>query len=303
MPATTAGRSYTAGRFGLTIDGTKVSAYIKAVEGGFVKGNLTDEAIGPDLLHVKHLATREIEPFSVEVGLSGCRTILTWIQDSWKKQFSRRNGEVAHGDFDLNTMFEHQFRNALIMETAFPGLDGTSKEAGYLKVKFWPEAIETKKVRSSRLMAEVSPNQKMWLNSAFSMRIDGVDMKKVNKIEPFIIKQGVKPIFSGRELLPELEPTKIEFPDISCHMAVEHAASLMAWYDEFVRNGGKAEKTGAIEFLTPDRNTTIFTVELRQVGIRNFTISRSEGAQTAIKRAKADFYVGEMEIKPGPGLS
>jgi hypothetical protein len=298
-----ASRSYTAGRFGLSIDGAKVSAYIKAVEGGFVKANVTDEAIGSDLLHVKHLSTREIEPLSVELGLSGCKSVLTWIQDSWKKQFSRRDGQVAHGDFNMYGMFEHSFRSALIMETAFPTLDGSSKEPGYLKVKFQPEAIDIKKVKTSRILAEVSPNQKMWLNSSFRMRIDGVDMSKVNKIDGWTIKQGVRPLYYGRDLLPELEPTKIEFPDVSAHMALEHAGPLMAWYEEMARNGDKAEKTGAIEFLTPDRKTTIFSVELAQVGIRNFTISRSEAMQDAIKRCKADFYVGAMEIKPGPGLT
>jgi hypothetical protein len=79
----------------------------------------------------------------------------------------------------------------------------------------------------------------------------------------------------------------------------------MNWYNETVRKGAKdpsVEKTGAIEFLTPDLRTTIFTVRLKQVGIKNFSINRSEGSQEAIKRAKVDLYVGEMTLEPGPGL-
>lgn len=304
MPALN-GRSFSAGHFGLELDGYKVSAYIKSVEGGFPKANVTDEAVGPDVLHAKHLSTREIEPFSIELGMSGCKSMLMWIQDSWNNKFNRRNGQVAHADFNKYGQFEHHFTDALIMETAFPSLDGSSREPGYLKVKFLPEQIETKQVQTARILAEISANQKMWHNNAFRMKIDGIDMSKVSKIDGFTIKQGVKAMHTGRSLWPELEPTKIEFPDLSVHLALAFSKPLMDWYDEMVRKGVKdpsLEKTGAIEFLTPDLGTTIFTVKLAQVGIRNFTINRSEALQDAIKRAKVDLYVGKMELVPGPGL-
>jgi len=304
MPALN-GRSFSAGHFGLELDGFKVSAYIKSVEGGFAKANVTDEAIGPDVLHVKHLSTREIEPFSVELGMSGCKSVLMWIQESWNQKFNRRNGQVAHADFNKFGQFEHHFTDALIMETAFPALDGSSREPGYLKVKFMPEGIETKQVQTSRILAEINANQKMWHNNCFRMKIDGIDMTKVSKIDAFTIKQGVKAMHTGRALFPELEPTKIEFPDLSVQLGLAFSKPVMDWYDETVRKGGKdpdLEKNGSIEFLTPDLRTVIFTVKLFQMGIRNFTINRSEALQDAIKRAKIDLYVGKMELEPGPGL-
>jgi hypothetical protein len=305
MVATTTGRSFAAGHFGLIIDGAKVSAYIKSVEGGFPKANLTDEAIGTDPLHVKHLSTREIEPFQVEVGLSGSKSVLMWIQDSWQKKFSRHNGQCTHADFNKMGRFEQHFTNALIMETAFPTLDGSTKEPGYLKVKFLAEQVELKQNDGPRILADVAANQKMWHNHAFRFRIDGVDMSKASKIDGFTIKQGVKALHTGAALFPELEPTKVEFPDLSVHLSLQFANPAMNWYNETVRRGAKdpsVEKTGAIEFLTPDLRTVIFTVKLKQVGIKNFSINRSEGAQEAIKRAKVDLYVGEMELVPGPGL-
>ena len=47
----------------------------------------------------------------------------------------------------------------------------------------------------------------------------------------------------------------------------------------------------------------IFTVKLFELGIKNYTINRSEGLQAEIKRAKVDLYVGRMELEPGPGLA
>jgi hypothetical protein len=304
MPALN-GRSFTAGHFGLELDHYKVSAYIKSVEGGFAKANVTDEAIGADVYHVKHLSTREIEPFSVELGLSGCKSMLMWIQDSWNKKFNRRSGQVAHADFNKFGQFEHEFIDALIMETAFPSLDGSSREPGYLKVKFLPEQLKSRQVQTARILAEISPQQKMWSNNCFRMQLSGVDCSKVAKIDGFTIKQGVKAMHIGNTTYPELEPTKIEFPDLSVHIALAHSAGFKSWYDQTIAGvrDPQVEKTGAIEFLTPDLRQTIFTVKLYEVGIKGFTVNRSEGLQDAIKRAKMDLYVGRMELVPGSGLA
>jgi hypothetical protein len=299
-------RSFSAGQFGLQIDGTKVSSYIKSVEGGYLKANVTDEAIGAHAYHVKHLSTREIEPFSVELGLSGAKSVLSWIQESWNKKFSRRSGQVAHADFDMKGRFEHDFADALIMETAFPALDAMSREPGYLKIKFLPEDVKTKQVSTSRILGEVHPQQKMWSNSSFRISLAGLDMTQVSKVDPLVIKQGTKALHIGRARLPEIEPTKIEFPDLSVYMGLEFAKPLMDWHEATVKNGGldtKQEKNGAIDFLTPDRRQVIFQIRLFEVGIKGFSVPRSEARQDAIKRAKIDLYVGRMELEPGPGMA
>jgi hypothetical protein len=89
-----------AGSFELAIDGSRLSAYIRSVEGGFMKAAVIDEAIGPNNFRVKHTSTVEIEPFGFEVGFAGSRKILKWIQASWKKEYSRKNGQITHGDFN-----------------------------------------------------------------------------------------------------------------------------------------------------------------------------------------------------------
>lgn len=296
-------RAYAAGHFALTLDSYKVGAYIKSVEGGFAKANVTDESIGSDVYHIKHTSTREIEPVSVELGLSGCKSVLCWIQDSWNKKFNRRSGQLAHGDFNKYGQFEHEFIDALIMETAFPSLDGGSREPGYLKIKFLPEQVKSKLVQTARLFSEGAVKQKMWHNAAFRMSLSGLDMTKTAKIDGFTIKQGVKAMHIGNTNYPELEPTKIEFPDLSVHIGLGYAAPLKAWYDQTIAGvrDTEVEKTGTIEYLAPDRSEVIFTVKLYEVGIRNFTVNRSEGLQDAIKRAKVDLYVGRMELVPGPG--
>src|SRR5512141_2638680 len=96
-------RSYTAGNFELQIDGHATTAYIKSVEGGLMKQNLVDEPIGPENHRIKHASTIDIDPFSIEFGLSGAQEVVQWIQASWRKQYGRRNGQVSHADFDFDS--------------------------------------------------------------------------------------------------------------------------------------------------------------------------------------------------------
>jgi hypothetical protein len=300
-----ANSSYSAGQFGMQLDGARVSSYIKSIEGGFLKANLTDEPIGAHPYHVKHLSTREIEPISVELGLSGTRNVLAWIQESWNKKFTRRSGQLAHADFDMNAKFEHDFTDALIMETTFPTLDALSREPSYLKIKFQPEAVTTRVVSSSKILGEVHAQQKMWSNAAFRIALNGLDLTQVNKIDGFSIRQGVRALHIGSAMLPELEPTKVEFPDVSIYMGLEFAKSVLAWHEATVKNGGldtKEQKSGSIEFLTPDRRGVVFQIRLFEVGIKGFQVVRSEARQDAIKRAKIDLYVGRMELEPGSGV-
>lgn len=299
MPAAApARRAYAAGHFALAIDGGTATAFVKTVEGGFTKTQVVTEAIGPENLQIKHPTTIEIEPISTELGLSGCRDVMMWIRDSWKKRASRRSGVIVHADFDHNAQFTHAFSDALILETGFPALEAGNGASGYLKLKFHPERVETKRSPGPRLAGIVDGRQKQWLPAAFRLIIDGHDLSGVNKIEAFTIKQGVKAHYAGRERLPELVPTKIEFPDLSVTMALEHADALHAWYQAAVVRGGAGggERTGAIEFLSPTRTEVLFRIVLFDVGIKAFQIVKSDAKSDKLKQCKVDLYVGRMEL-------
>src|SRR3954469_776611 len=172
-------RSYTAGHFELRIDAgnsaSKSTAFLKSVDGGYVRQSLVDEAIGPHNLRIKHTSVAEIEPFSIEFGLAGAENVLEWIQASWRKNWSRKNGQVSHADFNHFTTFEHEFYDALITETTFPTLDGSSKEPAYIKIKLQPERVVVKKTDGQRLQSSGGQKQKMWTCAGFRLNIDGIE--------------------------------------------------------------------------------------------------------------------------------
>src|SRR5215813_11783268 len=114
--------SFAAGRFEFVIDGHPSVAFLKSIEGGWAKAALIEESTGGDLMQIKHTSVAEIDPFTVEFGLAGALPVLKWIQDSWRKNWNRRNGQITHANFDLYQTFEHQFFDALVQETTFPAV-------------------------------------------------------------------------------------------------------------------------------------------------------------------------------------
>jgi hypothetical protein len=274
-----------------------------------VRANVVDDPVGAGAIRVKHISSVDIEPFSFEFGLTGANEVLQWIQGSWNRQYSRRNGQITHADFNLNPIFEHEFLNALIAETVFPTLDGSAKDSGFIKVKVQPENVITRKVNggakvTGRLGQKTA--QKMWTTSAFRLNIDSVDcMKYCNKIESFTIKQGIKKSYSGADRFPTCEPTNVQFPNLIGTISLEYADQLLQWHDEYVVQGKKdrpSQKTGSIEFLTPDRTQTIFSINLYEVGLAFCGIEPSTANQEAIKRVKFELYVHKMDLGGGGGL-
>jgi hypothetical protein len=301
-------RSYAQGHFELRIDGKPTTAYLKSVDGGFAKASIIDEPIGPHNERIKHTSTVEVEPISLEFGLSGAGHMLKWIQNSWKKKHERWSGQITHADFNMMPTFEHEFMDCLIVETSFPTLDGSSKEAGYIKCKIQPERVKHRSLPASKdkLKAELGKKQKLWLPSNFRFNIDGIDeMRMTNKVEGITVKQGIKKHHIGGDRFPTIEPTKLEFPNISGTIALAYADKLFKWHEELVMKGAKeskAQKTGSIEFLSPDLKKTLFAINLFEMGIVMVNVEKATANSDSIKRAKFELYVGRMEIDGRLGL-
>src|SRR5262249_8757303 len=99
--------SYSAGHFELAIDGHKSTAFLKSIEGGFVRGSVADDPLGAGNHRVKHITTVDVEPVTVEFGMTGANDLLQWIKGSWNKQWARRDGQITHANFDLQEAYEH----------------------------------------------------------------------------------------------------------------------------------------------------------------------------------------------------
>ena len=147
---------------------------------------------------------------------------------------------------------------------------------------------------------------KHWSASAFRLNIDGLDnVKYTNKIESFTIKQGIKKLYTGEDRFPQIEPTKIEFPNLISTISLEYADELLDWYDQYVVKGQAdpaAQKTGSLEFLSQDRADVLFRINLYEVGIHHAQVMPSTANADQIKRVKFELYVGRMDIDGTAGM-
>ncbi len=301
-------RSYSSGHFHLTLDGYDDAGYLRSVSGGDIKGNIIEEKVGPDYTQFKHISTIEISPVQIEVGMAVARPLFDWIKASWNKDYQRKHGLITHATFDQNAMLEQEFTDALITETAFPALDGSSKEPAYLSVKFQPETMDLRKAKGTKLSpSKMPPVEKLWLPSNFQLEIDGLDCSHVNKIDAITVKQKVKIFHTGAERTPQIEPTGIDFGNITIYMAAAHAEPFMQWHQAYVVKGDKDtkhEKQGAIHFLSPQRKgpTNLFSITLQNLGIYSLAIEKSEANAEQIKRIKVELYVEKMDLEYGDGF-
>jgi hypothetical protein len=107
-------------------------------------------------------------------------------------------------------------------------------------------------------------------------------------------------MYTGASRYAELEPTGIEFPNITVSMAEAYAQDFIKWHQAFIVTGdkeSKQEKTGHIEFLDPTGGKSLCTIDLRGVGIHSLAIDKSEANAESLKRVKVELYVDSMELK------
>ena len=101
----------------------------------------------------------------------------------------------------------------------------------------------------------------------------------------------------------ELCPTKIEFPTLSATIALAKADGILAWYDQYVASGQKdpkAQLSGHLDFLAPNRSDVLFRITLTKMGIIKAQIQSSTANADQIKRVKYELYVSDMKLD-GPG--
>jgi hypothetical protein len=223
-----------------------------------------------------------------------------WIEASWAGDCQRRNGSIIVYDYDFKPRYEYSFTDALVLETTFPGLDAQSKEPGFMTVKFQAERAENKFDPGGSKLAERAPAiQTQWLPANFRLEIDGLDVQRVSKIDAITVKQNAKPMSCGPDWMYQLEPTSLEFPNLTVYVSMASAQPWYDWHKDFVvdgNNGPDNERTGAITFLTPDKSTELLTIDLKRLGILNVVQEKSDaqGGDAQVKKAKIELYVEEM---------
>ena len=294
-------RSSVARYFSLVLDGQQSVGFLKTVDGGGIKGELIAQQIGGQPYRVKHINNPIIEPVTVQVGMGMSAAFYEWVAASWRGEVERRNGSIISADYQRKAVHEWQFTEALILETTIPTLDGNSKEAAYMTVKFQAETAKNIKPAEGVTVEATADNvQKQWGCNNFRVEIDGVDCKGVAKIDSFTVKQNVKPMACGPDWMYQIEPTSLEVPNLTFYLSMATADDFFDWHEDFVINGNNKpehEKLGSIIMTNPARNKDLLTINLNALGIVNIVAEKADVTQDAIRRVKVEMYCEEMTFE------
>lgn len=297
-------RSFVGRYFQLFIDGSDPAGFVRSVEYGGIKGELLAQPVGGQPWKAKSIHNPVCDPITVQCGLSMSGAFFEWIADSWAGKYARKNGSIVTYDHDMKVVYEFEFSEALILETTLPALDATSKEPGFLTVKFQPERGEHKMhPGGSYVHARTPHRQKLFTPADFRLDIDGLAGHRVTKIEQITVKQNAKPMTCGPDWMYQLEPTSLEYPNVTVTFSMIGSKPWFEWHKDFVvdgNNGPGTEKTGAIVLLSQNHKEELFSVELKKLGIVNITPEKSDSAgQDVIRRVKAELYCEEMAFHFG----
>ena len=299
-------RTYVASRFAIDLGGTP--GFLKSLEGGNVKSAVMTEGVSAHNTVFKSIGIPEIEDVSFQIGLSSSPPLNDWIQRSSANNYQRQDGALYTADFNYEIKSHREFKEALITEVGFPACDSSSKDAGYMSVKFRPESITTKPVTREKLRGIFSEHQKLWLPANFRLTIDGLEkaLKHCNKVEAMTVKQTVVKLESGNARIYELEPGKLEFPNLVFTVPEAYAEPIIKWHQSFVIDGTNSnsdEKTGSLTFLSPNLKDSLGEIKFTGIGIFNVSADKGEAGNESIRRVKVECYVEDFKFTPSTSFT
>ena len=135
-------RSYTSGHFQLELSGILIGL-LKSFDGGAISAEVVEEetrARGAD----REEAHRERQVRGLHGAdrlLAAARRCTTGSTRAGRASTSAESGAIILADQDFNAKRSITFNEALLSEVKIPACDASSKETGYMGVKFAPEVI------------------------------------------------------------------------------------------------------------------------------------------------------------------
>jgi hypothetical protein len=284
----------------LTLDGVQ-AGFLRSVEGGAAVADVVVEP-GSDFFAKKRLGALRYEPFTLAFDLSLDQSVYEWIAQTWKGLYSRRDGSIVSVSHDGKAVSEREFFQALVSAVTVPAIDAASNEPAALTVELAPESARTQKT-SGTAATLPGAKPKLWLPANFRLAIDGLDAKRVSKIDSFTVRSAAVEDTVGELRDVVRAPAKVEFPNLRITLAESGAQTWFDWHDDFVVKGNNdetREKGGSLTFLAPNLKDELGEIRFFNLGIfRLAPLPRPSGSDQ-VARLVADLYCERMELSVGP---
>jgi hypothetical protein len=269
---------------------------VESVDGGAISAEVFTEPAGAAPFARKHIGPPRYEEFALQLGLSMNRAVYDWIAAMWMGQPARRSGALVTAGVDMVARSRREFRDALITEVTIPAADASVRDPAFLTMKFAPERILQVEA-SGKVPGVLAKSAKTpWLSSNFRLEIEGLDCRRVSRINALTVRQTpASDAASGA-----LEPAAVEFPNLAITLPEIGARSWLDWHKDFVvdgNHGDSNEKRGALVFLSPDLRTELIRISFANLGIYRLAPAKPAAGAAAIRRLTAELYCERMEFR------
>jgi hypothetical protein len=279
------GRTHTAGRFMLVLDGV-VAGFLRAVEGGAVTADVIVED-GNDFFTTKSLGDVRYEPVRLSVDFPLEKGVADWVRETWQGGEKRHDVSVVALDQALKPVSERQFVQSALAAVTIPPCDAATKESPPFVLELQPSHTVTRK--PSAQPAKVAAKQKQWLGSNFRLEIGGLDCSRVARIDALPVRR-----------LTSERGAKLDFPPLRITLAEAGAQTWTAWHDAFVvrRRARLQERSGKLTFLAPDLKGTLGELSFFGLGIYRLTPAPRPPGSDQAARLVAELYCERIELAP-----
>src|SRR4030095_14619772 len=281
--------------------GDAPAGWVQSAEGGAAFADVVTEKPGPDGVAHKHLGPLKYEDITMATGTGMSKMFYDWIwgcvQGNGKD--TSKDGAIHYCDSDGKIRSILEWRGGVIREIAFPALDASSKDAAKMTLTVSPESTRTAPgVGSHGLQGVKVPP---WLRSNFRVSIQGCEdaCKRISKVEAFTIKRAVADTAIAGTRASENIPAALEIPNLVLTVAEPFAGQFVDWHRSFVvdgKNSQDMERTGELQFLTPDLQEELFRLSFLGLGIFKLTREKVEAGSENVRRLVAAMYCERVQF-------
>jgi hypothetical protein len=282
-------------RYWLELDGAG-AGWLDSTAGGLATGEVVFEPPGPDHIARKHIAGVKYESITLSCGAAMSKTFYNWIKGVLAHIYTRLDGAVITVNADGKDISRIDFYNGLITEIGFPALDGSSKDACYFTVKIAP--VYTRRFKPVGTGGVRPAPEQKWFAADFRLQISGLDCTHVSKVEAPVLTARMSQVPFGEVS----QPAFLEIPDLVVTLDEDHADSFYDWHKSFVidgNNGNDQEKSGTLDFLTPDRNKALFTLAFNGLGIYSLKSVPLGIGTEAVRQVQVQMYCDNTSLNLG----
>ena len=254
--------------FLLELDGVPAGRVLESHGGALA----TNEIKSPPVLIRRTLPNpAEFTNIVLACGPGMSRLFYDWVGSTFLKLSNPKNGAVITLGPNSKPTGRLEFSNAWVTSLIVPELNKSENKQAALIISLKPTRTSfNKSVRAQSLGSYRSPLSRPWHTCDFQIKIAGLetDCSHVTRIERLNLGQKIIMDVVGGSREGTLEPTKIEFSDVTLEIPESHAGGFQKWLNDSVTEGRVLEKDGSLDLLAPQSASPYFTVKLEGMAIR-----------------------------------